>query len=275
MYQNGLVVTIKINGKTVEEKDCKVVIPFNSEYSLMLKNRNDRKAVARIYIDGEEVTKKGSLIIDANGSINVERFIDDMDRGKKFKFVPISDSRVDDKGDSEKGFVEVRFQLVKPVLNNFIIHEEHIHHKHHHYDYDWYFCKPYYVDHITPFDVPVYGSPHIYCNSSPTISKGFGGSTMTSNITSDVTSNVRDEAFIQDNHLIEERGATIKGSNSSQKFCYSYVGELEAQETVIRFQLIGSRDLRIINQYVKTHCTQCGKAYDINDNYCAKCGTKK
>lgn len=261
MYSNGFVCSIKINGKTVEEKDGKVVVPFDSEYCIFLKNRNDRKAVARVYIDGDEVTEKGRLIIDANNSVNLERYLDNMDNGKKFKFVPISDNRVNDKGDSEKGFIEVRFQLVKPVLNNFIIHEEHVYHKKHHYwndwwDYSWY-KRPYYFD----FPTITYGGGHTCdCNSFNLMSYNCAST---------------NKATIQDNHLVEERGATIKGGDSSQKFSYAYVGELESIETVIRFQLVGTNDEKITNQYLKTHCVKCGKKYDTNDNFCAKCGQAK
>jgi hypothetical protein len=276
MYNSGFVVSTKINGRTVEEKDGKVVIPFDSEYSLMLKNRNDRKAVARVYIDGEEATEKGRLILDANASINLERFIDDMDKGRKFKFVPISDRRVNDKGDSEKGFIEVRFQLVKPVVNNVIVHEEHIYH---HPRRDWYhdwspfypykWNQPYFVD--TTFQSATLGSSMTLnasaCNSVNSVSS-FA-------CTTSPTSSIQHDAYIKDNHLVEEAGATVKGSNSSQKFSYSYIGELESTEIVIRFQLVGTKDEKIADQYLKTHCTKCGKKYDVNDNYCAKCGTQK
>jgi hypothetical protein len=272
MYKNGFVVAVKINDKSVEEKDNKVILPFDSEYTLMLKNKNDRKAVARVFIDDEEATEKGRLIIDANGVVNLERFIDDINKGKRFKFVPISNNAVKDKGSSEKGFIEVHFQLVKPVVNNVVIHE---HHYRRYRPFDFYYSDgPFYVD----YDFPVFGSSKFLCSNSGggtgmSMSAGSKNFTLNSYETSELKTT--NEAFIQDNHLVEERGATIKGSNSSQKFCYSYVGELEAQETIIRFQLVGTRDSKIADQYLKTHCTQCGKAYDINDVYCAKCGTKK
>lgn len=270
MYQNGLVAVVRINGKTVEEKDGKVVIPFDSEYALLLKNRNDRKAVARIYIDGDEVTRKGKLIIDANSSIDIERYIDDMNKGNRFKFVPIADNRVGDKGDSEKGFIEVRFQLVKPVLNNFIVHEEHIYHKHHHYD-DWDYLPyrgPFYINY------PVfYGS--LQCNATGkgmSASVGSNNFTLTSSLSS---SPIINNATIQDNHLVETRGATIKGSDSTQRFSFAYVGELESTETVIRFQLIGTTNSDIIAKYNKLHCVSCNKTFGLNDVFCSVCGVKR
>jgi hypothetical protein len=273
MYSNGFVVSVKINGVTVGEKDnFKVAMPFDTEYSLMLKNRNDRKAVAKVYIDGEEVTKTGKLILDANSTLNLERYIEDMDNGAKFKFVPLSNNEVKDEGDSEKGFIEVRFQLVKPTQSQVIMHEEHIyHHKHHYNDY---------------WDYPVYKGPFYYCGGVGNSASSSGlnvNNTVSGNFTSlncnSLATNSNDtvsyNAKIEDNKLIEEVGATIKGSNSSQKFSYSYVGELESQETVIRFQLVGTKDKETIKLYKKTHCTKCGKKYDVNDKYCSDCGEQK
>jgi expansin (peptidoglycan-binding protein) len=271
-----MVVNVKINDRTVEEKDGKVVIPFNSEYSLLLKNRNDRKAVARVYIDGDEVTEKGRLIIDANSSVNLERYIDDVERGRRFKFVPLSNNKVSDKGNSEKGCIEVRFQLVKPVVNNVIVHEEHIYHHRPHWPIRY--NGPFYVD----YDYPLFGGT-VFCNS---VSKGLSSGTLNtsgnSNFTSFATSiagageiKTHDDAFIQDNHLVEEKGATIKGSNSSQKFSFAYIGELESNEIVIRFQLVGTTDSNIISKYCKKHCPSCGKAYGVNDAFCSVCGVKR
>jgi len=260
MYSNGHVVAVQVNGKTVNDSNGKVLLPFGVEYSLMLKNRNDRKAVVRVYIDGDEVTKTGKLILEANSSLNLERYIDDMDKGAKFKFVPLGHKDVDDKGNSEKGWVEVRFQLVKPPQMPVIIHEDHIYHEHHHHNYwDYPHWKyPYYTNN------PIWYS----ANSGDCVGTlNNGGMNLTTvNCNSNVTFS---------SNFSQESGATIKGNNSNQKFSYSYVGELESQETVIRFQLVGTSDKDVASQYTKTHCNQCGKRYEKNDIFCSKCGTKK
>lgn len=261
MYQNGFVASIKINDRTVEEKDSKVVMPFDTEFSIMLKNRNDRKAVARIYIDGEEITKKGRVIIDANSSVDIERYLDEsLENGKKFKFVKLSNEKVTDKHDSEKGFIEVRFQLIKAVLNNVIYHTEHVYHRRNHWlnDLDWH--PFYYSTSPVTFNTNTSGGKGSICNyscsSSPVVSTNH-------------------DAYLQGNHIVEEKGATIKGSDSSQKFSYSYVGELEQNETVIRMNLVGTENKEVASQYVILHCVKCGKAFDKNDNFCAKCGNKR
>ena len=72
-----------------------------------------------------------------------------------------------------------------------------------------------------------------------------------------------------------EKGATIKGSESKQAFSYSYVGELEQAETIIKLQLVGTSDPQIVKEFTKTHCAKCGKKYVSNDVYCSGCGEKK
>ena len=154
MYNDGFVVAIKVGDRFVEEKnDGKFVVPFDSEYTVRLKNRNNRKAVGRVYIDGEEVNKLGSFILDANSTLDLERFVDKLDSGNKFRFVPLSNSGVKDKNNGENGIIEARFQLVKPVEKPIIFDE---HHHHHHYNYPHYNTYPYWWNHPGT----------VYCNNT-------------------------------------------------------------------------------------------------------------
>lgn len=110
-YANGFVVAVKdSNGKVLRETNRAVYLPFYEEYSLLLKNNNDRKAVAKIFIDGEEISK-GKIIIDANSEVTIERFIEDLEEGRRFQFVPASDNRIAGKDMTDLGIVEVKFTL--------------------------------------------------------------------------------------------------------------------------------------------------------------------
>ena len=130
MYNDGFVIAVKVGDRFVEERsNGTFVMPFDSEYSIRLKNRNSRKAIARVYIDGEEVNELGKFILDANATLDLERFVSSLDAGNKFRFVPLSNSKVKDKNNGENGVIEARFQLVKSVEKP-IIYEEHHHHHH-------------------------------------------------------------------------------------------------------------------------------------------------
>lgn len=263
MYNDGFVVAIKVGDRFVEERgDSKFVVPFDSEYTVRLKNRNSRKAVARIYIDGEEVNKLGSFILDANATLDLERFVDKLDAGNKFRFVPLSNSGVKDKNNGENGIIEARFQLVKPVEKP-IIYDDHHHHHHHHYNYPYYNTWP---------GWPRWDNP-IYCNN--TGGKGMSSGcdmTFSMNCSADMGAS---EPLMCNCTSADLKGATVEGSKSSQKFSYSYVGELESKETVIRVQLVGSTDTELKDYYEKKHCGKCGKKYGLGDIFCSSCGEKR
>ena len=54
VYQDKFVVSVKVNGKVLREHDKDhVYLPFGSEYSILLKNLESRKALVTINIDGK------------------------------------------------------------------------------------------------------------------------------------------------------------------------------------------------------------------------------
>jgi len=108
----SFVVNIMRDGEPVKEIDGQVVVPFNSEYELYLKNDNDRRAVAKVTIDGANISSHGDIVIPAKGEIRLERFItESLDQGKRFKFVPLDHPEVDDPSRKENGLIRVVFQL--------------------------------------------------------------------------------------------------------------------------------------------------------------------
>jgi hypothetical protein len=143
MYSNHFVVAIKVNGTAQKElKDGSVIIPFESEYTIHLRNKNrTRNAVAYVYIDGDLVTPTG-VVVYKNSFVDLER---STDKAVKFKFVSLQtpeaiefgkDTENSDKG---MGVIEVRWhyekERSKPVYTPpIIIREEH----HHHYPRPWY-----------------------------------------------------------------------------------------------------------------------------------------
>lgn len=96
MYASKLAVAIKVNGKVLREgksqgseQDDTVFIPFGSEYTLYVKNMNSVRALVRVSIDGTDATENVSIIVPANGFIELERFVKsgNMNAGLKFKFI--------------------------------------------------------------------------------------------------------------------------------------------------------------------------------------------
>lgn len=108
------VCNIIIDNKPVKEIDGVAVVPFKSEYKLLLKNNNNRKCAAKITIDGAPISSFGDLVIGANSEVTLERFIiGSLNEGQRFKFVPLDHPEVDDPSRKENGLIRVKFRLAK------------------------------------------------------------------------------------------------------------------------------------------------------------------
>ena len=159
MYSNRFVLTVLINGTPLPELDNgTIIVPFNAEYALRLRNKNNRRAVVKFFIDGEEVSG-GGYIIPANDVIDIKRH---SVKDAAFKFVGLDSPDAFDFGkngpnhNKTKGVIEARFFLEKekPVRPQVVEH----HHHHNHWN-------TYPAPYIRPR--PYYPEPHImYCATS-------------------------------------------------------------------------------------------------------------
>jgi hypothetical protein len=200
MYKNGFVVNVIHKGEILEDTNGTVAIPFGAEYKVKLKNKNSRDSVAKVFVDGREVTKAGDIIVRENQSVNLERFLDSLYDGRKFKFVPLEKG---ESGDNEKGIIEVRFRMVKERSYGIVWNPpREVHHYHH----------PVYIE--KPYASANIGNA-FYCSSS---------------------SNVKcASASISD----VDSGKTVEGGYSGQRFSYDYIGDLESSETVVKLKVVG------------------------------------
>ena len=115
MYQDRLAVAIKVNGKVLREQGDTVFIPFGSEYSLLIKNMNSVRALVSIEVDGTDATERTRLIVPANDSIELERFIKsgNLEKGQRFKFIERT-SKIEEgpRGiKAEDGLIRVEFEF--------------------------------------------------------------------------------------------------------------------------------------------------------------------
>jgi len=120
-YQNGYVVSVLIDGKPIKEsreKDRRICrIPFGSEYKIRLKNNHPVRAMVTISIDGVDVVMHGDkLILFPYQTLDVERFVENLSEGKKFRFVSVNSHEVSDPTSSENGLIEVNFWKEVPDL---------------------------------------------------------------------------------------------------------------------------------------------------------------
>ena len=139
VYSNKFVMCVLLNGRPQKELANGVVsLPFGTEYALRFRNKNNRRAVVQIYIDGENVSG-GGYVVNAHSYVDIKRH-HDIDRA--FKFVSLDSEDAVDYGkdgpneDKVKGTIEARFYLEKErpqVIYRDVHHDHHHHHHHDHY----------------------------------------------------------------------------------------------------------------------------------------------
>lgn len=148
VYSNKFVMCILVDGHPQQELANGVVkLPFGTEYSLRFRNKNNRRAVVKIFIDGENVSG-GGYIIPANDHVDIKRH---WDKDRTFKFVDLDSPEAVDAGkngpnpDKEKGLVEAHFYLEKEssyFYSPYVPHYREEHHHHHHHHHDHYHPRP-------------------------------------------------------------------------------------------------------------------------------------
>lgn len=139
---------VLLEGRPQEELANGVVkLPFGTEYALRFRNKHSRRAVVKIYVDGENVSGNG-YIIPANDHVDIKRH---WDKDRSFKFVELNSPEAVDAGkngpnaDKSKGVIEAHFYLEKehkytpaPIYRT----EEHHHHHYPRPYYPWPVVRP-------------------------------------------------------------------------------------------------------------------------------------
>src|SRR4051812_30001008 len=95
MYSGKFVMNVLLDGHFIQEKaNGSVPIPFGSEYSIKIRNKNNRRAVVRFSIDGENVSGDG-YVIQSNHFLDIERH---QSNPSKFRFVSLDSDEAYDFG---------------------------------------------------------------------------------------------------------------------------------------------------------------------------------
>lgn len=112
-FSNGYAVAIVRNGSVVETRqDGQVAVPFGGDYAVRLINKNSRRAVATIHIDGRNVSGNG-FIVPAFGSVDITR---PADKPVNFRFASVDSGAAAAHGkagpdvDGSKGLVLVEWR---------------------------------------------------------------------------------------------------------------------------------------------------------------------
>ena len=241
MYGNKLAAAIKVNGKVLREFGDTVYIPFGSEYSILVKNLNTKRAVANIFIDGDDAVP-GGLVIDPGREVDLERWIKNgnLREGNRFKFIERTGNIEKNRGVKlEDGLVRIEFQF----------------------------------EQMPPI---TWATSSIYQNSVLRGTTGDNtiwpmGSVTCSAASYDATSVNSSHAVL---NSVNDVGITVPGSHSSQSFVTANVGILETVKHSMIFHLLGGEAVKeAVTVKHKPKCVTCGKQNRATAKFCAECGT--
>lgn len=300
MHNSNFVVAIKANGKVLREQAELVTLPFGTEFTVLVKNLNSVRAQFTVSIDGQDATEGCRLILPANGSIELERFIrnGNLSAGQRFRFIERTAAIEQHKGvGAEDGLVRVecwRERIEPKPVYVPVVHQ--------HYDTWWPNRPPYYPSHWCG----VRGG-NIVCNS--TRSSGVGGSSSrgfrsfdsagsretlrsascnfmqasASSASNQQTGtqtmdwgNGQNSSAATPQPTANDAGITVPGSHSSQSFMSMTGFPLETPSTVLTLKLRGEVAGRPVAKpvmvSVKLTCGTCGQPCKSSAQYCHSCG---
>ena len=262
MYRDKFVLSVIHDGHPVKETgkgwNREVAIPFDSEYKIRLKNKNDRSCTARVFIDDKRVSQLGDVILNAGGTIDLERYIDrSLESGKKFKFVPLDHSDVDDPTSSSNGIIKVEFRKAKHQ-NGIKINP----------NVDWH--EPVIV---WP---PMYkednnGPRWVYMNDKTTDGYSQDNTVYYSSNSNMAKSEISCCGPQTKSRSFVSPGATVEGSQSNQQFTYSDL-EVEDYAIVLRLKIVGIEKGEKMHDTKYKYCTRCAQRVKRVDKYCSECG---
>ncbi len=251
MYKNNFVVVIKYDGRILREIDGEVSLPFGSQYSILLKNKDSKKALVDIEVDGENVLTGKSLIMNGRTSQEIKGFMRNMSVTNRFKFIHKTKEISNYRGDRlEDGLITVCYKFEREKPKPIMIRKNTG-------PCDWVDPIPYPLS--WPYSDIKYTSSPVYRSSSYKLDVPLGGFEGTVTMTA-------------------EDGITVKGSQIDQQYKYGDIGDLESRSYTITIQLKGITKykkpvVRSITTKTKLRCPTCGRRSKSSSTFCYNCGT--
>lgn len=240
-YSNGYVVSIVIDNQLVASRmDNIVVVPFGADYVIRLKNNNENDALAKVHVDGQNVTG-GGIIVRARNTIDLER---PTDKPVTFRFASTESQAAKEHGKAgpdiygDKGLIKVEWfpeKEYRPLIERKLDFNPYDHNR---------YTFPYKVINrysgmrsgrtsslnLSPNYVPG-GEGEVYCGASRSSS-------------------------LHSHEL--QSGVTVEGGYSQQMFNYTYFEADYTKPTVILIKLKGYSPSVEIPREGTRYCSKCG-----------------
>ena len=263
MYKEKFVATVKVGGRILRENTplryiprdhgSIVQLPFGSEYSILLKNLNTRKAKVRVTIDGEDVLDGHSLLLDPKETMELNGFMKGDVVKNMFRFIEKTNKISEYRGDRiDDGIIDITFSFEEPSFTAKVIQR---------IDYNSYWRNK-----------DIIGYP--ICDSD---CKGKDG-IATYQIANCVLNSAPINTYSANNDdQSNDVGITVKGSQINDKFVSGYIGNTgESYNIVLRLVGRDSKDQIIktpLTTRTKIVCDTCGVKNKTSNKFCGECGT--
>lgn len=270
MYKDKLICSLKVGKNILREDKDTVLLPFGCEYSIYMKNLEARTVVVSVSLDGVDVLEGNQLVIHPLNTVELEGFIKDHKVDGKFKFIQKTKQIQKHRGDKiDDGILRISFNYVMPILPRYcpspIMYANNYYYK---------TLSSTTLDNSGVLPTTTYAvgefNPGQHTNSTKSSnSRGISGCSAGGQSVSNF--NVAPLA---------DEGITVKGSDSSQSFSTTTVGNLEEETHVIVMKLMGINPVTevMIKQPITTNtkrvCSSCGKSNKSHMKYCGQCGTR-
>jgi len=243
MYKDNFVVVVKHNGSILREDNGVIRIPFGSEYTILFKNLESRKANVLISIDGKDILNESALVIPPNSETELRGELEGDSVKNKFKFIQKTDEISKYRGDkADDGLIRVEFAFEKSAIT-------------------WITSWPQYT--ITYTSEP----------ENPWWHYG-------TNVCGDTQITLCNSFYAQsslENSDFNDDGITVKGSETLQEFMETTIGALDTSSVIV-LQLKGIKENgtkieKIMTVKDKLTCPTCGRTSKSDAKYCYNCGT--
>lgn len=262
MYKNKLAVALKSSGKVLREFGETVYVPFGSEYTILIKNLNSVRALVNVTVDGTDAGDGTQFVIDANSSLELERFINNgnLKEGNRFKFIERTGDIENHRGIGiEDGIVRVEFQFEKVLVADLTDILKNVKN-----DANW-FYQP---NQIWYGDGPKFNMLNKGPDLIGTCDVSFCSTTSAPTPSDDVF-----EITPQ-----SEQGITVPGSVSDQTFTSVSSFPVENEKHVVVLHMLGETDenkkvRKPVTVKSKSKCVACGRTNKATAKFCSNCGT--
>lgn len=246
VYLKKFVAVIKVNGNILREvNENNVILPFGSEYSILLKNLDVRRAVVDVSIDGNDVLNDSRIVINGNEEMELFGILNNKEVKNKFKFIQKTEKVQKHRGNKiDDGLIRIKFGFEK----------------------------------VEDYTFPVTYTSHSFFHNSDTTRYGSRETFLQLlGVTGDVIPKASTQISCNSFQPQQDEGITVAGSKVSQNFSTTPVNTIVDHEVIIlKLKGVDKKQILVktpVTVKTKIECPTCGTKSKSGTKFCAECGT--